>query len=80
MAHFRGNIAEPTRPCVLIHTKLDGKKDFLKKLKTYVMCAPHLEAGGDGNNAYVVEVFGHVCSFRESRVEQRVKPCRPFLN
>ena len=51
-------IAEPTRPCVLIHTKLEGKKDFLKKLKTYVLCAPHLEVGGDGNNAYVVEVSG----------------------
>ena len=51
-------IAEPTRPCVLIHTKLAGKKDFLKKLKTYVLCAPHLEVGGDGNNAYVVEVSG----------------------
>jgi len=51
-------IAEPTRPCVLIHTKLSGKKDFLKKLKTYVLCAPHLEVGGDGNNASVVEVSG----------------------
>jgi glucoamylase len=51
-------IADPARPCVLIHTKLEGKGDFLQKLKTHVLCAPHLEVGGEGNNAYVVEVSG----------------------
>jgi Glucodextranase, domain N/Sugar (and other) transporter len=53
-------IAEPARPCVLIHTKLEGKRDFLKKLKTYVLCAPHLEVGGDGNNAYVAAAMSTV--------------------
>jgi glucoamylase len=51
-------IADPTRPCVLIHTKLEGNGDFLRKLRTHVLCAPHLEVGGEGNNAYVVEVSG----------------------
>jgi glucoamylase len=51
-------IAEPTRPCVLIHTKIEGDGDFLKTLKAYVLCNPHLEVGGEGNNAYVVEVSG----------------------
>jgi GH15 family glucan-1,4-alpha-glucosidase len=51
-------IAEPTRPCVLIHTVMEGNSDFLRSLKTYVMCNPHLEVGGAGNNAYVVEVSG----------------------
>ena len=60
-------IAEPTRPCVLIHTKLEGKRDFLKKLKTYVLCAPHLEVGGEGNNAYVVEVSGQQLLVLRSR-------------
>ncbi len=51
-------IADPMRPCVLIHTKIEGKDDFLRQLKTHVLCAPHLEVGGEGNNAYVVEVSG----------------------
>ncbi|MGB6132918.1 MAG: glycoside hydrolase family 15 protein [Acidobacteriaceae bacterium] len=51
-------IAASTRPCVLMHTKLEGNPDFLKKLKVYVLCAPHLEVGGEGNNAFVVEVSG----------------------
>jgi glucoamylase len=41
-------IAEPTRPCVLIHTGIEGDPDFLKKLKTYLLCSPHLEVGGGG--------------------------------
>jgi glucoamylase len=51
-------IVEPTRPCVLLHTKMEGNGDFLRNLKTYVLCAPHLEGGGEGNNAFVVEVSG----------------------
>ena len=51
-------ITEPTRPCVLMHTKLEGNDKFLDGLKTYVLCAPHLEMGGEGNNAFVVEVSG----------------------
>jgi len=51
-------IADPTRPCVLIHPKMEGNGDFLRTLKTYVLCNPHLEVGGENNNAYVVEVSG----------------------
>ena len=51
-------ITEPTRACVLLQTKLSGDDDFLSKLRTYVLCAPHLEIGGCGNNAFVVEVSG----------------------
>jgi glucoamylase len=51
-------IADPTRPCVLIHTKMEGNGDFLRTLKTYVLCNPHLEVGGENNNDYVVEVSG----------------------
>ncbi len=32
--------------------------NFLAGLKTFVLCAPHLEMGGEGNNAFVVEVSG----------------------
>jgi glucoamylase len=51
-------IVEPTRPCVLQHTKIEGNDDFLRSLKTYVLCAPHLEVGGEGNNAFVIEASG----------------------
>ena len=51
-------ITEPTRPCVLLHAKLEGNDQFLEGLKTYVLCAPHLEMGGERNNAFVVEVSG----------------------
>ncbi len=53
-------IADPTRPCVQIHTKLEGNGDFLRKLRNHVLCAPHLEVGGEGKNGYVVEVSGHL--------------------
>jgi len=48
-------IADPNRSCVLIRTRLDTS---LKTLKTYVLCAPHLEDGGSANNAFVIEVSG----------------------
>ncbi len=51
-------IADPRRPCVLLRTKLEGDDQFLRTLKTYVLCAPHLELGGGGNNAFVIEVSG----------------------
>ena len=51
-------IAEPNRPCVLIDTRIEGDPGFLNTLKTYLLCSPHLEVGGNANNAYVVEVSG----------------------
>jgi glucoamylase len=51
-------IVDPSRPCALLHTKLEGNAAFLQKLKVYVLCAPHLEGGGEGNNAFVIEVSG----------------------
>ncbi|MBV9307225.1 MAG: glucan 1,4-alpha-glucosidase [Acidobacteriaceae bacterium] len=51
-------IAEPTRPCILLRANFEGDPKFLQQLKAYVLCAPHLELGGEGNNAFVVEVSG----------------------
>ncbi len=51
-------IADSVRPCVLLHTEFKGSDKFLRDLKTYVVCAPHLEVGGANNNAFVVEVSG----------------------
>jgi glucoamylase len=51
-------IADPRLPCVLQHTQLKGYEQFLADLKMYILCTPHIEVGGWGNNARVVEVAG----------------------
>ncbi len=51
-------ITDPHLPCVLQHTRLMGDPPLLSRLRLYALCAPHLEVGGWGNNAYVVEVAG----------------------
>ena len=51
-------IADPHLPCVLLRTQLTGDRTFLSRLRLYVLCAPHLEVGGWGNNAYKTEVAG----------------------
>jgi glucoamylase len=51
-------ISAPHLPCILQSTRLQGDSEFLSQLKLYAICAPHLEVGGWGNNAYVVEVAG----------------------
>jgi glucoamylase len=51
-------ISDPHLPCILQHTWLTGDREFLKRLRLYALCAPHLEVGGKGNNAYVVRVAG----------------------
>jgi glucoamylase len=51
-------ITDPHLPCVLIRTSLEGDEAFLKKLRLYVLLAPHLESRGWGNNARKVNVAG----------------------
>jgi glucoamylase len=51
-------IVEPTRACVLVHAKIEGDGETLQSLKTFLLCAPHLEGEGSGNNAFIVEVSG----------------------
>ncbi len=48
-------ITDPAKPCVLLHTKLDSSH---QGLKTYLLCAPHLDGAGSANNAFVIEVSG----------------------
>jgi glucoamylase len=48
-------IADPHRPCVLIHTRLEAEDDVLARLRLYALLAPHLDGGGRGNNGNVVE-------------------------
>ncbi|HEU4983524.1 MAG TPA: glycoside hydrolase family 15 protein, partial [Acidobacteriaceae bacterium] len=51
-------INDPHYPVVLIHTRLEGKPDILPRLKLYALMSPHVDGGGAGNNARVVEVAG----------------------
>lgn len=51
-------IADPHLPCILQRTILEGEEPLLSRLALHVLCAPHLEGGGAGNNAYVVESGG----------------------
>ena len=48
-------IADPNQPCVLIQTRLEADADLLPKLRLFAILAPHLEVGGWGNNANIVE-------------------------
>ncbi len=51
-------ICDPYLPCVLVHTRLEGKEDALKDLRLYALLAPHLGMGGMGNSAFRVPVAG----------------------
>ena len=51
-------LSDPHLPCLLVNTTLSGEESFLKKLRIYALCAPHLGMGGWGNNAGVVEIAG----------------------
>ncbi len=51
-------ITDPHLPCVLQHTRFFAEPDFLARMKVWVLCAPHLEVGGAGNSAWVMEVAG----------------------
>jgi glucoamylase len=60
-------IADPHLPCVLQRTRLMGDPVFLSHLQLYVLCAPHLDIGGAGNNAYVLEAAGRELLTAEKR-------------
>lgn len=51
-------ITEPHLPCLLQRTEVKGDASWLSRLRLYVLSAPHLDGGGAGNNAYVIEVAG----------------------
>jgi len=51
-------LSDPHLPCLLVHTTLSGEESFLKRLRFYALCAPHLGMGGWGNNARVEEIAG----------------------
>ena len=60
-------IADPHLACVLQHTKLTGDESFISKLRLYVLCAPHIEVAGWGNNGSVVRVAGRTVLIAERK-------------
>ncbi len=51
-------IADPRNASILMRTEVQGDDSLLKDLRLYLLCAPHLEVGGEANNAFVIEVSG----------------------
>jgi len=52
-------IGAPHLPCLLHRTTVSGQSEsFLASLKIFVLCAPHLEIGGAGNNGYIAIANG----------------------
>ena len=51
-------ITDPHEPTLLIHTRFEVEKAWRGKLQLFVLCAPHLDVGGQGNSAQVVVEAG----------------------
>ena len=51
-------VCDPHQSTVLVHARIDGNEDFLNRLKIYALLAPHIEVGGAGNSARVMDVNG----------------------
>ncbi|GGH07140.1 glycoside hydrolase family 15 protein [Silvibacterium dinghuense] len=52
-------INDPHYPVVLMRVKLEGDAAVLGRLKLYALMSPHIDGGGAGNSAGVVDVAGH---------------------
>ena len=54
-------ITDPHHPVVLMNVKIEGDEEVIRRLKCYVLLAPHLEGGGAGNSARSIDVAGQRC-------------------
>ena len=54
-------ISNPHSPAVLMHVKIEGDEEILKRMKCYALMAPHLNGGGAGNSARSIDVAGNRC-------------------
>jgi glucoamylase len=51
-------ITDPHQPCLLVRISLLRSSSYRGPLRVHVLCAPHLEVGGWGNNGYVASRAG----------------------
>ncbi len=54
-------LSDPHYPVVLMRVSVEGDEAVLRRLKCYVLLAPHLEGGGANNNGRSVDVAGQRC-------------------
>ncbi|HET9494610.1 MAG TPA: glycoside hydrolase family 15 protein [Chloroflexia bacterium] len=61
-------ITNPYQACLLVYTRLEADPHLLARLKLFVLCAPHVEGRGWGNNATVITADGRpiLCADRGS--------------
>ncbi|MHB8302320.1 MAG: glycoside hydrolase family 15 protein [Acidobacteriaceae bacterium] len=52
-------ISDPHQSTVLVHVRIEGEEDFLDRIQAYALLAPHVEVGGAGNSARVMDVGGN---------------------
>lgn len=72
-------ITDPHLPCVLQRTQLLGEPGFLSRLRLYALCAPHIDVGGWGNNAYVVRaVRRHILAAEKNGIWLALAASVPF--
>ena len=51
-------ICDPHHSVVLQHVRIEGHEDLIPRLKVFALLAPHLDGGGAGNTARVLDVAG----------------------
>lgn len=72
-------IGDPHLPCLLQRTRITGDDQIVKGLRLYALCAPHLEGGGSGNSACVMEVGGRsILAARKGPIWLAVAATVPF--
>lgn len=74
-------IADPNLPSLLVRCRLDVESaDLARKLRLYVLAAPHLDVAGWGNTATVYEVLGRsVLAAEKEGVAMAIAATEPFV-
>ncbi len=52
-------INDPHYPVVLMRVRLEGNEQVVARLKLYVLLSPHIDGGGAGNSARVLDLAGN---------------------
>lgn len=55
---YKEIINDPHYPVVLMHVRIEGADELVNRLKVYALMSPHVDGGGAGNSARVVDVAG----------------------
>lgn len=73
-------ITDPHQDCVLIHTHLEADAAMLARMRLFALLAPHLEAGGRGNDGSVVQTsWGKVLTAHKGGTWLVLGASIPFL-